>query len=711
MCARAQLPRSTGVPDAAPADVDAIVTLMRKRLCVREPDIEDDHATTQGGLFALLPDELVIEVMFFCGPRSLGRLACASSRLASLAADNGLWRRLYARAFPLCTRSGLACLADAVDAWHFASDDGGVDGLDHGPAAGDVCLRDRQRADGDTARCDDGPACALYGESADRRGVRAKGASQSMSLSRWWNLRCARLTRLAADRVTGARAALAHAGCRHVPLSLVRARGHRWAYAVAALAPLVRKTRHDAGHAHRIVHRGSPDGLAVQCEVCLAPGRPCGPVTWRWGRFADCFLSGLGTQIASLASPLDQDTRSYTTRHYGQADDNVNDSSVNHGDVNNNNDDGHYGKYNDGSCGNSTNRAFAVEATTATAGFWIDGAPHGTHVRRDADGAIVIGAEAPDSFEPPLPDLMDEDRTAAFAGAGASAARDRDSDQDDDDGADACVAVPSGACMHAPSVIYYAIENLSGGAWSYEGERLRGRRDGYGALLCEALPAPTYEGDWRGDAWHGRGTLKARDGATVFEGRFVRGRPCGRGVLYLCDGVCIEASWHTLADGVVAPRHIGHVAYANGDRALCDWGRPKAGDGDGGLDSVTVRGFRFADDAPVRPHRGSRGEPASVAFAGREVGAEWGAWLTERAAEPTVVDVQQTLGPLPLQSGGDPVFCERAWRVTLPAVFWPPMDHPLEPLFARYVDEDRIGWRGCRARAPRAFGASGPCAL
>lgn len=700
LCARAQLPHSIGAPEAVPVDVDAIVTLMRKRLCVREPDTEDARAATQGGLFALLPDELVIEVMFFCGPRSLGRLACASLRLAGLAADNGLWRRLYVCAFPSCTRSGLACLADAVDAWHFASDDGGTDGLDHGPAAGDMCLQDRQCAGGD-----DGPACALDNEPADRRGVRAKDASRSLSsLGRWWNLRCARLTRLAADRVTGAGAALARAGCRHVPLSLLRARGYRWAYAVAALMPLVRKTRHDAGHAHRIVHRGPPDGLAVQCEVCLAPGRPCGPVTWRWGRFTDCFLSGLGTQIVSLASPLDRDARPYgVQQHCGQANDNVNDGDGDHrGNISNSDPCGGYG----------ANHAFVVEATTAIAGFWVDGAPHGTHVSRGADGVIVIGADASDGFESSLPDPMDEDRTAAFAGAGAAATRDRDSDRDDDDDSDACVAAPTGACVHAPSVIYYALDNdLSGGAWSYEGGRLRGRRDGYGALSCEALPAPTYEGDWRGDAWHGRGTLKARDGVTVFEGRFVRGRPCGRGVLYLCDGVCVEASWRALSSGAVAPRHIGHVAYANGDRVLCDWGRPKAGGDGSGLDSVIVRGFRFADDAPVRSYRGSRGEPTSVAFAGREVGAEWGAWPTERAAEPTVVDVQQALGPLPVQSGGDPIFCERAWRVILPAVFWPPMDHPLEPLFARYVDEDRIGWRGCRARTPRAFGASDPCGL
>ncbi|AVK77268.1 F-box domain containing protein [Pandoravirus macleodensis] len=668
---------------------------MRKRLCVREP-VGEDASATQGGLFALLPDELIIEVMSFCEPRSLSRLACASMRLASLAADSSLWRRLYLYTFPPCTRSGLACLADAIDAWHFAPEDGGVDGLDHGPAAGDMRLDDRRQCATDDATCwSDGPTCALDGDTTDRQSTHTKDTIQSMHLSRWWNLRCARLTRLAAERVTGTRATPAHVGCRHVPPSLVRARGYRWAYAMAALMPLVRKTRHDADHAHRIVHRGSPDGLAVQCEVCLAPGRPCGSVTWRWGRFADCFLSGLGTEAATLASPFDQDARQYHNQDNGQGNDSV-DSAASHG--------------NHGSRGTNKYGGPLLGATTVIAGFWVDGVPHATHARRGADGEIVIGT-ASDSggFEPSQPDLMDEDRTAAFAVPNMAAARDQDGDRDDDDD-DIYTIASTTACAHTPTVIYYALGTLSNSAWSYEGERLGGRRQGYGVLSCEALPAPTYEGDWRADAWHGRGTLKGRDGATVFEGRFVRGRPCGRGVLYLCDGLCVEASWHALSDGTIAPRHIGHIVYANGDRVLCDWGRPKAGSHAVGADPVTVRGFRFADGAATHTQKEGRDDPALAVFAGREVGAEWGPWPTECAAEPTVVDVLTVLGPLPLQSGGDPGFCERAWRVTLPAVFWPPMRHPLETLFARYVDEDRIGWRGCRARAPRFLDTPDPCA-
>ncbi|WBR14520.1 Morn repeat protein [Pandoravirus kuranda] len=668
----------------APTDVDAIVTLMRKRLCVRESDAEDVHAT-HGGLFALLPDELVIEVMFFCGPRSLGRLACASAHLADLAADNSLWRRLYARAFPLCTRSGLACLADVVDAWHFASDDGAIDGLDHGPAAGDMCLRDQQGVHGDAEPCCDGPAYGSERESGDRRNTRSKCASRSALLSRWWNLRCARLTRLAADRVTGAGAPLAHSGCRHVPPSLVRARGYRWAYAMAGLMPLVRKTRHEAGHAHRIVHRGPPDGLAVQCEMCLAPGRPCGLVTWRWGRFNDCFLSGLGTEATSLASSLDQD-------------------AYDHQDYNHRQGGGDHRNHNNNNNNNNMTGAPLTGATTVVAGFWADGMPHATHVRRDAHGEIVIGTVAPDHFEPSRPEPMDEDRTTVT--------HDRNSDRDDGDDSDGDGGIYiAGAFAHTPSVIYYACDDPSHGAWCYEGERLGGRRHGYGTLSCEASPAPTYEGDWRDDAWHGRGTLKARDGIKTFEGRFVRGRPRGRGVLYLRDGLRVEASWHALPDGTVAPRHIGHVVYANGDRVLCDWGRSKAGSDVCG--SVTVRGFRFADDdnALAPAHKKARDDSGVAVFAGREVGTEWGPWPTECADEPTIVDVRATMGLLPAQSGGDPGFCRQAWRVMLPVVFWPPTRHPLEPLFARYVDEDRIGWRGCRTRAPRPADPPDPCAL
>nr|UDO47428.1 Morn repeat protein [Pandoravirus massiliensis] len=677
---------------------------MRKRLCVREPVDEDAHAT-QGGLFALLPDELVIEVMAFCEPRSLARLACASVRLAGLAADGGLWRRLYARAFPPCTRLGLACMGDAIDAWHFAPDDGsGIDGLDHGPAAGDMRLENGRRQRGDAPNCSDGPQDDSHsGGAADQHNVsrHTKQPNQVASLSRWWNLRCARLTRLAADRVTGSGLAPAHAGCRHVPTSLVRARGYRWAYAMSALAPLVRKTRYGAGHVHRIVHRGAPNGLAVQCELCLAPGHTCCSVVWRWGRFGDCFLSGLGTEVASHTPRLDQDARG---RHPHQH----NNGHTDAGGFNDNN--------NDNNNNGGMPQAFVVDeaTTTAIAGLWSDGVPHGPHVRRDANGEIVIGA-ASDPIDPPLDDLMDEDRHPPPARLGAIAIRGRYDDDDDnkDDGDDdTSVAVPTGTHMHTPSVIYYAVEDLAGGAWSYEGERLGGRRDGYGALLCEALAAPTYEGDWRRDSWHGRGVLRGRDGAKVFEGRFVRGRPCGRGALYLHDGVRVEASWHTLPDGVVAPRHIGHVVYANGDRVLCDWGRPKAAGADGARPgSVTVRGFRFADDAPARTQREAEHDPPSAMFAGREVGAEWGAWPTECAADPSIVDVRSTVGPLPAQSGVDPAFCERAWRVTLPAVFWPPMDHPLESLFARYVDEDRIGWRGYRTRTPRVTGPADPCAL
>nr|UMO78588.1 F-box domain containing protein [Pandoravirus belohorizontensis] len=664
--------------------VDAVVSLMRKRLRVadaaddddddKQKDREADHrrqSRRHGGRardaplrdpFAMLPDELVLAVMAFCDAHALCRLACTSARLAGLASDNLLWRNLYAAALPPCTRYGLPCLADAVDAWCFVAGDrhGDDDGLDHGPSrrlpdpgvgaidAGGTHVPGHAAQD-----VTNGGGCTMSRPATlSNTTGGANDALHARPLDRWWTHRCARLTRLAADRVTGSGNTLAHPACPHPPPSLVRAHGYRWAYAAAAMPPLVRKVHHGVGHVHCIVHRGARDGLASQCETCLAAADACG-VVWRWGRFADCFLAGLGTEALATAprDPCDD------------------------------------------------------QPCAVTAGVWSQGVAYGVVVRRAAGAITIEGATAGAQWHD---DPMDRDQANGPRHRAIDSRRpDSDDSDDDDDG-------KRSGQTHAAAVIYYAQEGGSNDAWSYAGERAGDQRDGYGALACEALALPVYEGDWRRDMWHGRGVLRIEGAAggvsAVYTGRFVRGRPCGRGVLDLGDGTCVEASWHSLPDGSVAPRHTGHVAYANGDRVLCDWGRPTLAVTRGhsvahGTDvaaAVVVKGFQFAKRS---------GDPGGRAFAGREVGAEWGPWPTE-CADPTLVD-PQAARPLPAQCGGNDVFCARGWTVVLPRLFWPPTTHPLEALFARYVDQDRIGWCGRRQPTrPRATRASfDPCAL
>ncbi|BCU03978.1 F-box domain containing protein [Pandoravirus japonicus] len=610
--------------------------------------------------------------MAFCDARALCRLACTSARLAGLASDNLLWRNLYATALPPCTHYGLPCLADAVDAWCFVAGDrhGDNDGLDHGPSRrlpepGVAAIDGGTHAAGHAAQgVADGGGVVLQPTALSNTTTDiSNDALRPKALDRWWTHRCARLTRLAADRVTGSGTALAHPACPHPPPSLVRAHGYRWAYAAAAMPPLVRKVHHGVGHVHCVVHRGARDGLASQCETCLAGADACG-IVWRWGRFADCFLAGLGTEALATAprDPCD-----------GQ------------------------------SC-------------TVTAGVWSEGVAYGVVVRRAA-GAITIevataGAQWHD--DPMDRDQINGPRHRALGNSRLDSDDSDDSDDDPTEHDDGSALGKRSGRTHAAAVVYYAQEGGSNDAWSYAGERAGDQRDGYGALACEALALPVYEGDWRRDMWHGRGVLRVEGAAggvaAVYTGRFVRGRPCGRGILDLGDGMCVEASWHSMPDGSVAPRHTGHVAYANGDRVLCDWGRPALAVTRGhaaahGTDAaavvVVVKGFQFAK-------RWS--DPGGRAFAGREVGAEWGPWPTE-CGDPTLVD-PQAARPLPARCGGDDVFCARGWTVVLPRLFWPPTAHPLETLFARYVDQDRIGWCGRQRTRPRATrGSFDPCAL
>lgn len=673
--------------------IDAVVSLMRKRLRVADVDDGDDddkqedreaghcrqshRDAREGGRardaprrdpFAMLPDELVLAVMAFCDAHALCRLACTSARLAGLASDNLLWRNLYAAALPPCTRYGLPCLADAVDAWCFVADDrhGDNDGLDHGPSRrlsepGVVAIDGGTHVAGRTAQdvINDGSVVPQPAALSNIAGS-ANDALCSKALDRWWTHRCARLTRLAADRVTGSGTVPAHPACPHLPPSLVRARGYRWAYAAAVMPPLVRKVHHGVGHVHHVVHRGARDGLASQCETCLAAADACG-VVWRWGRFADCFLAGLGTEALATA-PLDP--------------------------------------YDGRSC-------------AVTAGVWSEGVAYGVVVRRAAGVVTIEAATAGAQWHD---DPMDRDQVSGprhrAIGSGRLDSDDSDDDPTEDDD-DSDLDKRSGR-THAAAVVYYAREGGSNDAWSYAGERVGDQRDGHGTLACEALALPVYEGDWRRDMWHGRGVLRiegvAGSVSAVYTGRFVRGRPCGRGVLDLGDGTCVEASWHSLPDGSVAPRHTGHVAYANGDRVLCDWGRPAlavtrghapAHDTVATAAAVVVKGFQFAKRSS---------DPGGRAFAGREVGAEWGPWPTE-CGDPTLVD-PQAARPLPARCGGDDLFCARGWTVVLPRLFWPPTAHPLEALFARYVDQDRIGWCGRERTRPRATRESfDPCAL
>ncbi|AJF97726.1 Morn repeat protein [Pandoravirus inopinatum] len=652
--------------------IDSVASMIRKRLRVADDQEEGglcrqhrragESECAHGALedsFAVLPDELVLAVMAFCDAHALARLACASTRLAGLASDNLLWRNLYLAALPPCTYRGLACLADAVDAWCFAADGRhGDDALDHGssqsPTLGTCMAGDSSPVPGRLGATlgTDGGVVSSPSCSRSSGGYNGDDDTRAEVLVRWWNQRCMRLTRMAADRITGCGMTQAHAACPHPPPSLVRARGYRWAYAVAASAALVRKVHHGVGHAHRIVHRGPRNGLAFQCEMCLAAGHSCGLV-WRWGRFVDCFLSGLGSEAASVPP---KDT------------------------------------------GQNGPHVTSTETAMVTAGIWTEGIARGITVRRvpamdnNKRGMIIIGTAA--AHAKVDNDPMEQDQTMKTRHPTTD-----DESGTDDSGDDDLAVAGDGfddQTTRRPNntaVIYYAPETL-GHAWSYAGECTDDQRDGYGALTCEASSSSVYEGDWRRDMWHGRGVLRiqgAIGGASpVFTGRFVRGRPRGRGVLDLGDGTHVDASWHSLPDGSVAPRCTGHVIYANGDRVLCDWGRPTSATTQEHTPrfclGVVVKGFRFAEHTS---------DPGGRSFAGREVGAEWGPWPTEYD-DATVVD-PQVARSLPAHCGGDDLFCARGWTVMLPRVFWPPAAHPLEPLFARYVDQDRIGWSTSRA--------------
>lgn len=354
--------------------------------------------------------------MAFCDARALCRLACTSARLAGLASDNLLWRNLYAAALPPCTHYGLPCLADAVDAWCFVAGDrhGDNDGLDHGPSRrlpepGVAAIDGGTHAAGHAAQgVADGGGVVLQPTALSNTTTDiANDALRPKALDRWWTHRCARLTRLAADRVTGSGTALAHPACPHPPPSLVRAHGYRWAYAAAAMPPLVRKVHHGVGHVHCVVHRGARDGLASQCETCLAGADACG-IVWRWGRFADCFLAGLGTEALATAprDPCD-----------GQ------------------------------SC-------------TVTAGVWSEGVAYGVVVRRAA-GAITIevataGAQWHD--DPMDRDQINGPRHRALGNSRLDSDDSDDSDDDPTEHDDGSALGKRSGRTHAAAVVYYAQE-------------------------------------------------------------------------------------------------------------------------------------------------------------------------------------------------------------------------------------------------------------
>jgi hypothetical protein len=723
-------PCAGGAQDNDMGAIDDVARLMHKRLRVTDRSdrladtrkIKDDKGCD---LFTLLPDELVLAVMGHCDVRSLGRLACASARLAGLAADNVLWKALYnAAAPPACP---IACLAQAVDAWCFAVDGtGAADGLDHGPSQLHGTHAVSRDVPGRDPHDDDGPL--ILGPWSSKAASHKNAddddfdSAHLKNRQRWWANRCMRFTRMAIDRATGCGGLPGHPNCPHPPPSLVRACGYRWAYAaVVGLAPLVRKIHRGHGHTHIVVHRGAYDGLGFQSETCHATGAPCHH-TWRWGRFARGCLSGLGTESMYTWHPMS-----------------------------------------------------SPEAVGTVVAMWVDGEVRGVAVRRVGgpaatfvvgDANIALDRQRPDSPDGDHRQLMEQD-PIPFAGqfesddgtvvhAGQWPPQ-RESESEDEADAGAIVSTSNRSTV----VVHYALDQADADAWSYSGERLANKRQGFGRFACESMPLPLYEGEWRDDRWHGRGVLRAHgpDSTSVtFTGRFVCGRPCGRGILAIGDGLRIEASWHTLPNGRVGPRHAGHIIYANGDRAFCRWEHTRSpgscssskiacskrsaptdnihsrsdkddNDDNGGanhcpnscdvdysplesrsvavdrptaktLYRVVVKGFRFAPRAV--------GEGASE-FAGREVGAEWGPWPTDHGGE-TIFALQPQHCSLPSWCGGDRPFCVGGWAVVLPTVFWPPTAHPLEPLFGRYVDQERIGWRGWRAEAPRTLGAYDPCA-
>ena len=52
----------------------------------------------------------------------------------------------------------------------------------------------------------------------------------------------------------------------------------------------------------------------------------------------------------------------------------------------------------------------------------------------------------------------------------------------------------------------------------YEGQWLKGKKNGFGSYTSADPNAPVYEGEWKMNKRHGSGKLISRDGAVLEEG-------------------------------------------------------------------------------------------------------------------------------------------------------------------------------------------------
>ena len=90
----------------------------------------------------------------------------------------------------------------------------------------------------------------------------------------------------------------------------------------------------------------------------------------------------------------------------------------------------------------------------------------------------------------------------------------------------------------------------------YEGEKVEGRRHGYGTCYYEV--GDVYEGQWEEGRLHGRGVLKFNNG-TQFEGMWKYGQQHGEGIWTFADGVSYTGTW---VDGAAQPE--GTWMFADG---------------------------------------------------------------------------------------------------------------------------------------------------
>jgi hypothetical protein len=101
---------------------------------------------------------------------------------------------------------------------------------------------------------------------------------------------------------------------------------------------------------------------------------------------------------------------------------------------------------------------------------------------------------------------------------------------------------------------------------SYSGGVLGGIAQGFGIRIYTKSSAYIkYEGFWKGDMFHGQGTLTYSNGDT-YEGDWLRGQKSGKGFLKYANGESYNGSWiNNLSNGK------GEYISLNGDKFVGDW--------------------------------------------------------------------------------------------------------------------------------------------